>query len=418
MSILVNVLNLTRLPDIVNPAGENVNVIVMDLSFTDVVDVKEASMRPTLFAEILEDLNAQLATIFEQRIMSPHPDPFGALFLNDTDDDDDHGGVNDEDDIEDTEVQENLDDGRIPVIVRPNDRIGVELRIPGSRRDRFFKMVKFRNNPLQALFDMISSILQSDETLIFAVWHFTIHVVHTPIGLGGSRKRKRFYGAWCDDDATRLKSVVEVRGDGLCMWRALVVAHAWYEYTLVSPAPAAEKARRMREYKKIARQSGRLQKELARQLKLDTNTAHGTYDDMVAIANHWSCHITVVDRGIKGLVKFRTAEMYKGPDLECTLYLLKRADREHYDCLKSMKALLGASYYCDRCNQASRNKYEHRCPGSQRCRLCHREREAHRNGPDPPLECKSCDRTFWDKECYLGHRDGICKKSWRQVFFH
>lgn len=297
-------------------------------------------------------------------------------------------------------------DREFPIGVQPNDRIGVTLRIGGPNGGTFFRMTRMRNNPLRALFSMIASIIQSNRDLLFNEWQFEFQVVHIPLGMG---KRKR---VWNNELVYCKKSVVDIRArDGLCTWRALVVCRAYAQYQ-THPIDGVDDARAQahKRYKKIARHGSRLQTNLAQQLQRDTRTYNGNLDDLVTIAHHWKCNITVINRSMPKWVEFRTCDTAAGAAYDTTLYMLRVDD--HFLAINSIKGFFATDFYCDACNVHTCNG-RHRCPGSTKCWLCNREPEEHVDPRIPSIRCDVCFRTFDDGGCYGIHLNKLCKRSWR-----
>ena len=70
--------------------------------------------------------------------------------------------------------------------------------------------------------------------------------------------------------------------------------------------------------------------------------------------------------------------IYSGEERETNIYLYKNGN--HFDVINSMKALLGSSFYCDKCDKPYNNKNRHRCSAhADVCKLCanpqHSEKE-------------------------------------------
>jgi hypothetical protein len=61
--------------------------------------------------------------------------------------------------------------------------------------------------------------------------------------------------------------------------------------------------------------------------------------------------------------------IYSGEERETKVYLYKNGN--HFDVINSMKAFLGSSYYCTRCDKPYNNKNKHRCSTRvEACKLC------------------------------------------------
>lgn len=80
--------------------------------------------------------------------------------------------------------------------VQPNDRVAIRIQFPSdfgrhARARGFFVIRRLRDDPVAALFDLLSDILHSEEALMLALWLINVQIIHIPVGFG---KRKIPYG--------------------------------------------------------------------------------------------------------------------------------------------------------------------------------------------------------------------------------
>ena len=96
--------------------------------------------------------------------------------------------------------------------------------------------------------------------------------------------------------------------------------------------------------------------------------------------------------------------MYLDTEKDCHkfIYLINRYD--HFDCILSMKAFYGISYYCDYCKKGFNNRESHRCRYT--CKVCFRINCDH----EAVIKCKSCNKYCRNKLCYELHTEHICHK--------
>ncbi len=76
--------------------------------------------------------------------------------------------------------------------VRPHDRIAIRIQFPSdfgasARKQGFFVIRRFDEDPVGRLFDLLVEVLQSEEALILALWLIRIQIIHMPIGMGSRR---------------------------------------------------------------------------------------------------------------------------------------------------------------------------------------------------------------------------------------
>ena len=64
--------------------------------------------------------------------------------------------------------------------------------------------------------------------------------------------------------------------------------------------------------------------------------------------------------------------IYSGEERKTKIYLYKNGN--HFDIINSMKAFLGSSYYCNKCDKPYNNKNRHKCKTTRTdgCKLCAR----------------------------------------------
>ena len=71
----------------------------------------------------------------------------------------------------------------------------------------------------------------------------------------------------------------------------------------------------------------------------------------------------------------------------------------HYDCVTSVKALLGCEYYCEYCDKGYNNRENHPCPDG--CTACYS------NIPcitEQKIKCGDCNRIFRSQICFDNHK--------------
>ncbi len=294
------------------------------------------------------------------------------------------------------------------------DRVGIRLEFGGNFGPQAHPMFVFRtirDNPVQALIDLIAAVLQSEQSLMLAVWEFEVKIVYIP---AGGQKRKI---PWQDSAIFGKKSCVQIRNDGddLCLWRALVVGMAYQDRRKREREHPEQKNQALKTYKKIARHGSAEQKRLAAALKHATNTETGSLEELATISNFVKRNITVVNRESTGMIEFRTIDARHAKPYDDTLYVLRDRQDHHFTTINSMTGFFACSYYCDSCNVKTMKKGDHRCPNLHTCRLCDRPPAAHLNLANPAKTCAHCFRTIRDLDCFALHLRVICTRSWRCV---
>lgn len=144
----------------------------------------------------------------------------------------------------------------------------------------------------------------------------------------------------------------------------------------------------------------------------DSHTrARGGVEQAIQLAHHLQQNIAFVSQNAHDnrYIEFCTRGL-DGIAYPTTLFVWHI--QNHFHAITNIKGFFGCSYYCEKCNVRSNDKYVHRCPDATDCRMCGREPEAHDND-GAPLECMRCFRSLVDRDCFAGHiTRSICSKSW------
>lgn len=231
--------------------------------------------------------------------------------------------------------------------VSENDHVGVAIEFHGDGQ-RFYTFSKFANEPVRTLFRNISKVLQSNASLFFRVWSIEVQIITTPSGQGRLRNISHMA------NFKKTSTVTIFSPDGLCLWRAVVVALAHKERLAQKAAGHLSPAVIQRKFSKIARSGSRLQKERALALQGASQTYHGDFGSVAVLSRHLGCNITVVNQSAPGYIAFRSADAGADFGVATTLYLLFH--KEHYDVITSircvshcccLKCLSFPSYLCE-----------------------------------------------------------------------
>lgn len=215
--------------------------------------------------------------------------------------------------------------------VSDDDHVGVAVEFHGDGQ-RFFTFSKYSNEPVRTLFRNISKVLQSNTTLMFRVWTIEVQIIRTPSGKG----RKRNFSHMANFKKT--STVTIFSPDGLCLWRAVVVALAHKDRVAQKEAGLLSPAIIQRKFAKIARSGSRLQKERALALQGASQTYRGDFGSVAVLSRHLRRNITVVSQSAPGYIAFRSADAGADFGVSTTLYLLFH--NEHYDVITTIKCVL------------------------------------------------------------------------------
>ena len=99
--------------------------------------------------------------------------------------------------------------------------------------------------------------------------------------------------------------------------------------------------------------------------------------------------------------------VYKGPYCSRQIYVLLNQDKNHADCLLSVKAFMKVKYFCKFCVKGFNRKYHHQCV--HRCRYCFSNEKCKQLDSINFIKCDDCRRSFVSEECYNTHlKNKIC----------
>lgn len=139
-----------------------------------------------------------------------------------------------------------------------NDKIGIRIEFEGDSQP-FFKTVRFFKNPLRQLFDAIARVLQSNRELLLSRWHVTVIIIPAPRG-GGNKRTKHRYVPWSFECAAKKRSTITIANeDSSCLWRAVVVAHAYAVCQKIISLGHVPKAEALRRFRQVARRGSKLE---------------------------------------------------------------------------------------------------------------------------------------------------------------
>ena len=172
--------------------------------------------------------------------------------------------------------------------VQPSHRVGIRIEFEGDNQP-FFKLVRFSKNPVAHLFEAISRLLQSHRELLLRKWN--VEVLLIPCPEGGSTLREI---PWSFEVAAKKKSTIIIDNrDGLCLWRALVVAFAVDQSKRIANIGQVSHKEARKRYHKVARRGSRMQEQVL----------VGTVYERVLCLHHAFAEEPIILRGIPGILR-------------------------------------------------------------------------------------------------------------------
>ena len=184
--------------------------------------------------------------------------------------------------------------------------------------------------------------------------------------------------------------------DNLCCPRAIVTALTYHTDYIFGSKRGVKHIREGRNVQTI------LAKELCRRLG-DHNEEGFTLKDIK--------HVELLNIQIKVVCveNFNTI-IYSGEERETKIWLYKNG--KHFDVINAMKAFLGCSYYCYKCDKPYNNKNRHQCRNARTnfCKLC--ARSSHSQTEKSKIYCENCDRYCFNQNCFDSHND-VCEEVYK-----
>ena len=245
---------------------------------------------------------------------------------------------------------------------------------------------------VEKLIEKIIQILTSDQRVVFSECVFHVEIAHVPKGGKGTRilnlKKAK----------TTKRCIRQIKNDDeLCGGRAVIVGLTYLTDTIFGHKFTDRQLKGIQDGR--ADQTN-LTKELCRRIG-HNGVDQFTYKDFKKCEKALNVQIIVIS------CEKQNAIDYKGRDSDSKIYLYKQ--KNHFDVIRSMAALLGSSYYCEKCDK----RYEvepHTCSPTDNapCSLC--EGPQHTVETKARLYCKECNRFAYNQECMDRHKKKVCPK--------
>lgn len=266
----------------------------------------------------------------------------------------------------------------------PNDRVSIELHVPGSDRPIWVPMMRRADIDAEKILKAIQQVQQSNSSLQLELLEIHILRIKMPSGSGFNDS---------EDGAARLtnmKSILQIKNkDSLCLPRALVTARAFIEV----------KDRDKSKWDKIRKDSKDKQKRLAIKLCQQANVGQGPFDleDVSKFQDVLPDYqILVTELQADSNDKF----LYKGPlykeEKLCLLY-----HEHHFHVINTMKGFLNSGYFCGFCLKGFSTFEHHRC--NNICLGCFNNIDGGCHPEGETLKCSRCNRFFQSKSCFERH---------------
>ena len=264
-----------------------------------------------------------------------------------------------------------------------DDKIRVSLKNIELEREIYTPFRKKSEFSVDLLINEIIKVSQSKkEFLLKGLIELNIISVKVP-RIGGPCRT-----SFIDIDRWRKNSnrVVRVKGDGLCLARAIVVSIAY-----ANKGTGKEEDLKWR---RIREDTSKIQTKLALNLcsKANISTNLNGFD-----FNDFEKFQSVLDNYQLICVSPPKNIIYKG-NINKNKQIYVQIVRSHADSLLSIRAFLNCNYFCKKCLVGFKNITSHRC--IHRCKYCFSDENCQ---PVQNIDCNSCNRYFISELCFQNH---------------
>ena len=294
----------------------------------------------------------------------------------------------------------------LKVSLSDNDYIGIEVFSSKFKKGSVWLSFRpFRNFKLEDLWSLLESVAQSDrdfelgDTLVI-----TSSIVRVPEGRGGIR---------LTTETVYKKSLLQLRNkDNLCLPRSICVALAHAKRGQIRSGDLQKM------YEKIIRPR-KFQKDCALQLLIDSGVSIPECGS--GLAEIQSLQTYLAQDGIS-LIVYSFTNFGSGQDpifdgqtqvqgvfgsIKYILRIMYYENSRHFNPILNIKAVAGTGNYCTACNKSIGRVNNHRC--TKKCIMCLQAPRCNENVPT--LQCTTCLRDFFGKECMKNHlkQHSFCK---------
>ena len=272
--------------------------------------------------------------------------------------------------------------------VHDNDYIRVSLRNDQLEREIYVPFRKKQFFSTDLLTNEIIKVCQSNEDFLFIGFlELDIIIVKIP-NIGGDEKISK---SFLNIDKWRKNSnkVVIVKGDGLCLARAIVVSKGFVDGV------------RGKDWRKLREDVGKIQTskaiDLCKKANISFERSGVEYNEIQnfqkALGNEYQLIVVSPPKIF----------IFKGEYNEKQIYI--QMINHHCDALLSIKAFLKCNYFCKRCLKGYMNLVSHKCESI--CKYCFTNEKCNEVYKK---NCSICNRFFVSEDCFQNHiNNNICR---------
>ena len=240
--------------------------------------------------------------------------------------------------------------------------------------------------------EKIQKILQSNIDLrLDENIEFNVFIIDMPYG--GNRLRLSILN---NDEIYKKKCIIHIKNSGNdCLGRAIITAKAKIEKPFEKEY---DNIKRGRKIQKI------LSDKLYKEANIDNNELCGI-NEIKTFEKIIDYEINIVDLENNYNIIYPDYQDKNYEPKDKIMYLLK--NKNHFDVITSMSALLCRSYFCDICKKGYSLKDKHNC--KNKCNICccyNCDSKISKS----PVYCKECFNYYPTKLCYENHKNYRCER--------
>ena len=279
------------------------------------------------------------------------------------------------------------------ITTKPNDTVKIFVDHEVLKDELQLKFMKAGKLSADYIIDAITKLAQSGKILsLDERMKFQVLIIRNNTGSGGDIKRLGQY-------LCKKQCVVKIKSnkdDSLCALRAIIVGK--------SIADSDKNYDIIRDSRSNMQTS--LAIKLASDVGLPINEPLGI-QDIVKVEKFLKIYQIIVING-----DIMCEIDYAGDHQEKKIFLFYQ--NNHFDVIKSIPAFFRSSYYCFKCFKPYSTFEEHPC--NEVCKKC-RNRNCRFISVEKNIKCYFCDVICTTFDCYIKHRDKVCCKIPKCVFF-
>lgn len=272
------------------------------------------------------------------------------------------------------------------------DRNNVRLTLTSEslNPDIFTGFMPKKNLTVDTLMNEIIKVTQSDSDFLLSD-DLNLEVISVPTYQIGGRARFLNIDNWIRNSS----KVIKIKPDGLCLAKSIVLSMSHHE-----KIPEKQWYALRKDVRKILSQKAI---ELYRNAGIEYDEENGMNIELLPKLQDYLLKFDFQLIAVSPPDNF----IYKGIEAKKQIYVLINTEKNHSDCLLSIKAFLKKPYFCEKCFKGFSNYTSHIC--ENRCKKCFQSGQCEDIGTKK--YCNDCNQFFKSDNCFQTHLEkNVCEK--------